>query len=177
MTPFFNDDFRLLMRGMLPAIIAVFIGLLLYGIFSKVNQTDNYTTFDVSAILKFERLSKTAFFDYNKSSLVIYFNPDCEHCQYEARAIRDSLHRFAQTNIILISDEPAARLESFGEKYDLLNRPNVHILYDANGDFKQLFGTNSVPSIFIYNQERELVKHFKGETKIEAILKYMDNKN
>jgi len=106
--------------------------------------------------------------------LVIYFHSDCDYCQYEARAIRDSLHRFAEANVVLVSDEPIERLREFGEAYDLLSAPNVYILHDANGDFKRLFGTSSVPSIFIYNRSRELVKHYKGETKIEAILTYLE---
>ncbi len=129
------------------------------------------------AAFSFQNLAGQAFelndMAAGQPTLVIYFNPDCEHCQYEARAIRDSLHRFEQTNVLLISDEPSARLQEFGAEYDLLGYPNVHILHDANGDFRRLFGTSSVPSIFIYNRERELVKHFKGETKIEAILKYL----
>jgi peroxiredoxin len=107
-------------------------------------------------------------------AVIIYFNPDCEHCQYEARAIRDSLHRFAATNVLLVSDEPLERLKQFAKEYDLTNQPNVHILYDRDRRFKDLFGTNMVPSIFIYNQKQKLVKHYKGETKIEAILKYLD---
>ncbi|MFN7118594.1 MAG: peroxiredoxin family protein [Saprospiraceae bacterium] len=110
----------------------------------------------------------------NQSALVIYFNPDCEHCQYEARAIRDSLHRFAAVNVLLVSDEPMERLQQFAQEYDLADQPNIHILYDEKRQFKALFGTSMVPSIFIYNREQQLVKHFKGETKIEAILKYLD---
>ena len=109
-----------------------------------------------------------------RPTLVIYFHPDCDHCQYEARAVRDSLHRFAEANVLLVSNEPIERLREFGEAYDLLGTPNVHILHDANGDFKRLFGTSSVPSIFIYNRNRELVKHYKGETKVEAILTYLE---
>lgn len=109
-----------------------------------------------------------------QSSVIIYFNPDCEHCQYEAHVIRDSLHRFAATTVLLVSDEPMERLEEFAAQYDLANQPNIHILYDHDRRFKDLFGTSMVPSIFIYNQKQELVKHYKGETKIEAILKYLD---
>lgn len=107
-------------------------------------------------------------------AVIIYFNPDCEHCQYEARAICDSLHRFAAVNVLLVSDEPLERLRQFAKEYDLANLPNIHILYDRDGRFKDLFGTSMVPSIFIYNRQRQLVKHFKGETKIDAILKYLD---
>jgi len=126
---------------------------------------------------QFLKLDRTTFSSAQLSaaqaSVIIYFNPDCEHCQYEARAIRDSLHRFAEVNVLLISDEPIARLQAFAKEYDLANQPNIHILYDGERKFKVLFGTSLVPSIFIYNRQQQLVKQFKGETKIEAILKYL----
>jgi len=125
---------------------------------------------------QFLKLDRTTFSSAQLSaaqaSVIIYFNPDCEHCQYEARAIRDSLHRFATTNVLLVSDESVERLRDFAKEYDLVDQPNIHILYDRDRKFKDLFGTSMVPSIFIYNQQQELVKHYKGETKIEAILKY-----
>jgi len=129
---------------------------------------------------QFGTLDKTIFSTnkliLDQSSLIIYFNPDCEHCQYEARAIRDSLHRFAAVNVLLVSDEPLERLQQFATEYYLAGQPNIHILYDEKRQFKDLFGTSMVPSIFIYNREQELVRHFKGETKMEAILKYLDGK-
>lgn len=108
-----------------------------------------------------------------KPVLLIYFHPDCDHCQYEAGVIRDSLHRLAATEVLLISSAPAPQLEEFGEAYGLLGHPGVHILHDAAGAFHTLFGSNTIPSVFIYNRKRALVRHFKGETKIEAILKYL----
>ncbi len=117
--------------------------------------------------------TESLFLKRHYSTVIIHFRPDCEYCQYEARAIRDSLHRFAATNVLLVSDEPIERLQDFAAEYDLANQPNIHILYDRDRKFKDLFGTSMVPSIFIYNQEQKLVKQFKGETKIEAILKYL----
>jgi hypothetical protein len=36
------------------------------------------------------------------------------------------------------------------------------------------FGISSFPTIFIYNKEGELLKQYKGETKMEAILKLIN---
>jgi hypothetical protein len=35
------------------------------------------------------------------------------------------------------------------------------------------FGPTSVPHLFIYGPDKELRKEFKGETKIDALLKYL----
>jgi len=110
-----------------------------------------------------------------KPVLLIYFHPDCEHCQYEAGVIRDSLSQLAGAEVLFISSAPASELQEFGGAYDLSGHPGVHILHDAAGAFHTMFGSSTVPSVFIYNRNRALVKHFKGETKIEAILKYLSD--
>jgi hypothetical protein len=35
------------------------------------------------------------------------------------------------------------------------------------------YGSLSVPHLFLYGADRKLIKEFKGETKIEAILQYV----
>ncbi len=169
---FFDENFRTLVKGMLPAIIVLFVALMISGIVTKAKQQNEVKTLNLSDLFTFSTISDSFSFNMKHPTLLIYFNPDCEHCQYEARAIRDSLHRFAATNVLLVSDESVERLREFAKEYDLVNQPNIHILYDRDRKFKDLFGTSMVPSIFIYNQQQELVKHYKGETKIEAILKY-----
>ena len=107
-------------------------------------------------------------------TLIVYFQPDCGHCQYEVEVIRDSLHLFADTNVLLVSDGAIEELREFISAYELSNPLHaLHVLYDANGSFKQLLGMSKVPSVFIYDAERKLVRHYQGETKIEAIIKYL----
>ncbi|HMO37828.1 MAG TPA: hypothetical protein PKC76_08635 [Saprospiraceae bacterium] len=87
---FFNDDFRTLMRGLIPAILSVFIGLLVYGIALNVKSRNTNNILDPNIFLNFESLNKKRSLNDQNAFLVIYFHPDCDHCHYEARAIRDS---------------------------------------------------------------------------------------
>ncbi|MFM7853102.1 MAG: hypothetical protein ACKO96_14580 [Flammeovirgaceae bacterium] len=43
---------------------------------------------------------------------------------------------------------------------------NTEVVFDT-------FGSVSIPHIFIYDNEHKLIKEFKGETKMEAILQYL----
>jgi len=107
-------------------------------------------------------------------TLIVYFQLDCGYCQYEVEVIRDSLHLFADTNVLLVSDGSIEELRKFISAYGLFNHLNaLHVLHDAKGRFKQLLGMSKVPSVFIYDAERKLVRHYQGETKIDAILKHL----
>ncbi len=63
-----------------------------------------------------------------------------------------------------------ANIRLFAQKYELASMPHCQMLKSNGSDFKDTFGISGVPQIFIYDTERRLLKHFKGEIKIEAIL-------
>jgi peroxiredoxin len=110
-------------------------------------------------------------FDTRKPTVIIYFNPECEHCQYEASEIGKQAERFEKANMILITpDDSTKRVEAFATKYHLWEVDNLTILIDRDHRFKNYFGTSVFPSVFIYGPDKKLLKMYKGEVKIEAII-------
>jgi thioredoxin-related protein len=106
-------------------------------------------------------------------TIIILFNTTCEHCQYEAKEIKKSISSFSQASILMISSEPIKTIKAFSEQYGLNNEASVSFTKINRENIFETFGSVSIPHIFIYNKDRKLIKEFKGETKIEAILKYL----
>lgn len=114
-------------------------------------------------------------FDIQKPTVIIYFNPGCEHCQYEASEIGKQAELFEKANMILITpDDSTKRVEAFAAKYHLWEVDNLIILIDQDHKFKDYFGTSIFPSVFIYGSDKKLLKLYKGEIKMEAILNYIN---
>lgn len=114
-------------------------------------------------------------FNPNQPTVIIYFNPECEHCQYEATEIGRQPERFAKANMILITpDSSKEKIETFANSYRLWQVDNLVILYDHNFQFKKYFGTTVFPSVFIYGTDKRLLKQFIGEVKMEAVLKIIE---
>jgi thiol-disulfide isomerase/thioredoxin len=110
----------------------------------------------------------------NKSpTIVLFFHPECEHCQYEADAIMKKQKEFEGINFWWISFADNTAIKAFSKKYGLENIPNSCVAHLSAEKITQTFGSNTIPHIFIYNKEQVLQKEFKGETKVEAILKYL----
>jgi thiol-disulfide isomerase/thioredoxin len=105
--------------------------------------------------------------------VIILFNTTCEHCQYEATEIKKSMASFSQVSVLLISSEPIKTIEAFAEQYGLHTEPSVTFAKINPDDVFETFGSASIPHIFIYGKDRRLIKEFKGETKMEAILKHL----
>ena len=110
-------------------------------------------------------------FDRQKPTVIIYFHPECEHCQYEASEIGKQAEQFAKANMILITpDDSVKRVEAFASRYNLWAVDNLAVLLDRNHQFLRSFGTAVFPSVFIYGTDQKLVKSYKGEVKMEAII-------
>ncbi|MHB9141753.1 MAG: TlpA family protein disulfide reductase [Paludibacter sp.] len=110
-------------------------------------------------------------FDPKKPTVIIYFNPECEHCQYEASEIGTHSDQFEKANMILITpDDSIKRVEDFAKQHHLWKVDNLTILIDRGQKFKSYFGTSSFPTVFIYGPDKKLRKIYKGETKTEAII-------
>jgi thiol-disulfide isomerase/thioredoxin len=114
-----------------------------------------------------------AFFSKEAPSVFIAFHPECEHCQYEARSIVEKQMQFKNTQIVLFTFANDSLTHAFTKTYGLDSLKNVHILTDNKNEMWTLFDVKTIPTIFIYNAQNQLVKRFNGETKIEAILKHI----
>ena len=107
----------------------------------------------------------------NRTVVLIYFNSECQHCQYELGEIQKNVPAFADTEIVFMSSENLSVIREIPPQYTL-TQPNFHFTKINPEDVFENFGSLSVPNIFIYGADGKLIKEFKGETKMEAILKY-----
>jgi thioredoxin-related protein len=76
-------------------------------------------------------------------------------------------------NIVMFTVANDSMTKDFSKQYGLDSFKNVHVIADTTKELERFFNVKSIPSIFIYNAQKQLVKRYNGETKIEAILKYV----
>jgi thiol-disulfide isomerase/thioredoxin len=148
------------------------LGLLGYFIVKITQKSQqkaraNIATAQIPNFSKKEKLLKN-----NTPSVFIAFHPECEHCQYEAKSINEKQKELENTNIVLFTEANDSLTKAFAKTYGLDTLKNVHVLTDSTNEMRRLFDIKTIPTVFIYNAQNQLVKRFNGETKIEAILKY-----
>jgi thiol-disulfide isomerase/thioredoxin len=104
---------------------------------------------------------------------VIFFNSSCEHCQYELRDLSSKMQLFSNKQLVLLSSENISVIKKTAEEMGLNQFTNIHFAKINAKDVFESFGSISVPDILIYGDDHKLIKEFKGETKIEAIARYL----
>ncbi|MCS6904029.1 MAG: redoxin family protein [Bacteroidia bacterium] len=106
------------------------------------------------------------------ATIVILFSPDCEHCQQQAKWIREGASKFADNvQFMWVSFESNIELiRNFPNKFLSGVKAPMYFLHDPNLDFDKYFGNSEVPTILVYDSKGQLVKVFRTEVEVEKLL-------
>jgi thioredoxin-related protein len=148
---------------------------LIYGIVEKVSANEMATK-------RKQILTAAPFFTidstyYEMGSinplLLIHFNSECDQCQNELAELKRNLAALQTMKVLLMSSENISKIKILASEFSLEQFSNVDFVKINRNDVYENFGSLATPHIFIYGKDRKLIKEFRGETKMEAILQYL----
>jgi AhpC/TSA family len=105
-----------------------------------------------------------------KSVVIVYFRPDCPHCQKETKNLLGNIDKLANIQIYFLSGAPLSAVKDYCNHYQLDKYSNITIGTDYNHSFAHIYKPGSVPFTAIYNQRKKLVGIYKGEITTTEIL-------
>jgi len=105
--------------------------------------------------------------------VLVLFQPDCDHCQREAEAIREHLDAFAEYTLYFVTYAPMEDIQKFARDYRLNREDNIFFAFADVQPILDNFGSIPTPSLYIYSDQQQLVKAFEGETPIDKILEHL----
>ena len=98
-------------------------------------------------------------------TIVIFFDPYCDHCAQEAKWIRQMENSFKNINLVWVSTEAAAAIAKFKEDhFDGSILTKIYFLRDSKFRFDGYFGYSVAPTVHVYNKAGNYVKSFDKET-------------
>lgn len=108
--------------------------------------------------------------DVENKTILVLFQPDCDHCQRQAASIEETLPQFGDYQMYFLSNASIPELQQFANTYKLNKARNVHFGTTAAEHIVDNFGSIPTPSLYIYSEDGKLLNEFIGETPIEKIL-------
>jgi len=146
--------------GILFFILLIWLG---YSSINTLNQKTKITQSQEQLSQVYEQLSVSDF-NTDQPTAIIYFNSECEHCQWEMEEIEKNISSFRNVQLLLISFEPQSQAMQFLAKYNL---SKFYLAVKSEKVMSTFAG--GVPQTLIY-KKGALIKHFRGEVKVESIL-------
>ena len=108
----------------------------------------------------------------DKATMIIYFAPDCSHCQHLMFELKPHMKELKNVQVIMITfAEPLKASQVFYRDYDLKKYPNFTVGTEGH-TFKtqQFYHIATTPYIAIYDKIGKPVKYIDKDPKVEDIL-------
>lgn len=108
-----------------------------------------------------------------RKTVFILFDPGCSHCRTEASALGKNYDKLKDINIYFVSMNDPSLMASFLETFakELVNKPNIEVLYDRNQEFIQKFHVpKQFPANYVFSKDGQLETFWDGDKNINDII-------
>jgi hypothetical protein len=99
-------------------------------------------------------------YDY---TFIIYFSPDCGHCQHEATEIVKHMDSLKNAFFVFVAYKPLEDIQGFASYYKLDQFPNIRYGRDPQYFVPSFYRVTRTPFVVMYNKQGLLEKVFDPE--------------
>ncbi|MCC8424702.1 thioredoxin-like domain-containing protein [Mucilaginibacter sp. UR6-11] len=111
----------------------------------------------------------------HRRTMLIYFSPDCPHCQHLTMDMREKLKQFGDTQIIMITwsnNYDIRAIKNFVRDYNLKKYPNIEIGTEGYSyGVQKYFKIETTPFVAVYDSKGKLTKAFRKQPEVSDLLK------
>lgn len=107
-----------------------------------------------------------------KPLVLIYFAPDCEHCQVLIKQLLNKINVFKNAEIVLVTFESIESVAQFKKDYKLDKYPNIIVgVEEPAFFFRTYYDLQHTPFTALFNKSKKLVISYKDLTPIDDLIK------
>ncbi len=109
-----------------------------------------------------------------KPLIIIYFAPDCEHCQVLMDTLFKKINQFKKAQIIMVTFKPLNEVVDFENHYsthkyqNIISGTEVPVFF-----FRKYYQVENTPFTALYNAKGKLIVSYKKETPVDDLIKHL----
>lgn len=107
----------------------------------------------------------------NKPTLILYFSPDCGHCQMETEELLSKMGELKKLQIVMITSKPFEDMVNFNNYYKLNRFPAIKIGSDYSKMVTQFYDVQTTPFSALYDNKGSLMKVYKKGIDMEELIR------
>lgn len=104
--------------------------------------------------------------DFNKKTMVVLFNSECDHCQEQITVLSKRLKELEDLQLWFISFEEERQALNYLIRKKILNHPDMQLFITTPEEAKSMFGPLWMPQTFLY-EDNQLKEGFLGPVKFD----------
>jgi thiol-disulfide isomerase/thioredoxin len=107
----------------------------------------------------------------NKPTIVIYFSPDCTHCQHLMMEMNEQAKSFSKAQIVMITFAQYRAIKNFYRDFGLSKYPSITVGTEGRTYLVQTYyNVRMTPFIAVYNRKGVLIKDFEKVPKMDELI-------
>lgn len=109
----------------------------------------------------------------HKAVMIIYFSPDCTHCQHLVYEMKPKMKEFKDIQIVMITfTEQLKAIKTFYRDFSLAKYPNVIVGSEGRTyTVAKYYNVSSTPYIAIYDKNGKLSKAYEKVPAVDELAK------
>lgn len=106
----------------------------------------------------------------NQPVMIIYFSPDCGHCQQLMYEIKGQMKDFKNIQVVMISPVDYKLIKGFYRDFGVSAYPNFTVGTEGRTyEVLQYYNVKMTPYIAIYNHQHKLLKAYEKAPKLKEL--------
>jgi thiol-disulfide isomerase/thioredoxin len=111
----------------------------------------------------------------SKPAIIIYFAPDCEHCQVLIKSVLKRINEFKKSQIILASFESMQQVIDFEKEYGLRSYPFIKTgIEKPVFFFRYYYHLQNTPFTVLYDKHGKYIISYKKQTPVDDLIKRLN---
>jgi thiol-disulfide isomerase/thioredoxin len=107
----------------------------------------------------------------SKYTIIIYFSPDCGHCQHEATEMVKNIDSLKPVYFVWAGSRSIPELKAFSEKYGFNALPNLVCGQDQQYSIPSYYQVKYTPFVAVYDNKKQFIKAYEMGVEIPELLK------
>jgi thioredoxin-related protein len=105
-----------------------------------------------------------------KPILLVYFSPECDHCEKMLKAFFGQAAHFQKASVALITFLPVEKVAKFVTDYNLAKHPNMYAGTEGNTFFvRNYYRVKELPFVALYTKNGDFVASFEKDINLAAL--------
>ena len=110
----------------------------------------------------------------DKPVIIIYFAPDCEHCQALMNEFFTKIQNFKKAQVVMVTFKPVNEVIDFEKHYQTAKYPDIKVGIEIPiFFFKNFYNLQNTPFTALFSKTGKLIISYQKETPVDDLIKHL----
>ena len=107
-----------------------------------------------------------------KPLILVYFDPDCDHCQMLMKNLFSKIDEFKKAEIVMVTFKSIPELAAFEKEHDISKYPNIKTGTEGTSFYlRYYYGLEKMPFTALYDKHGKLNYSYKEQTSVDDLIR------